>query len=164
MAEEVKQKKKHNYKVDWGKAFEYYYSLGSERSLAEVAKKFGISEQMVARKSARLDWQNKIKKRDEEINKKLERKAINTIADVKAKQLNIVRYVYSNMLKRLEAGEDMPLTTHGLVELLKHELLLFGVETEKIKIEGEVNFDIPQDKYEAILEILAKENSNDDQN
>lgn len=45
-------------------AFEYYYMLGSTRSLNKVATHFGVSIQSVSKWSKELDWESRVIERD----------------------------------------------------------------------------------------------------
>ncbi len=45
-------------------AFEYYYSLGTERSFKLVESKFKVSNMSVARWSKEFNWQERIGQRD----------------------------------------------------------------------------------------------------
>lgn len=67
-----------------GDAFDYYYSLGAERTYLSVACQFDVSERTVIRWSKALNWKERIIQRDLEINKKVEEKTNNAIVNTKA--------------------------------------------------------------------------------
>lgn len=65
-------------------AFEYYYSLGKDRSLKSVASRFKVDERSVARWSRNFNWQGRIVQRDMELAKKLQEGTNKSILDIKA--------------------------------------------------------------------------------
>jgi hypothetical protein len=57
-------------------AFEHYYSLGEGRSYAVVGKRFGRSVVTIGTWAAKYRWREKIREREEEIDRRLVEKAI----------------------------------------------------------------------------------------
>lgn len=91
-----------------GDAFDYYYSLGKERSYAEVGRKLGVSKTSVDKWGKEFNWQFRITQRDLDINKKTEEKTnkaiVNTKADYRAgiaenlQSLKTIRQGYKKLI------------------------------------------------------------------
>jgi transposase len=56
-------------------AFEYYYGLGSGRSYRAVAEHFGVSKTTVANRAERDGWLERVRGREAEVSRRLEKKA-----------------------------------------------------------------------------------------
>jgi len=67
-----------------GDAFDYYYSLGAERSYPQVASKFTVSRTSVKIWAKEFNWKNRVIQRDLEINKRIEEKTDSAIVNTKA--------------------------------------------------------------------------------
>lgn len=67
-----------------GDAFDYYYSLGKERSYAKVGQELGVSKTSVEKWGRQFNWQLRITQRDVEINRKTEEKTNKAIVNTKA--------------------------------------------------------------------------------
>ena len=116
-------------------AFEYYYSLGKERSLVAVSCQYDVSERTVARWSKTFSWQERIELRDIEISKKLEEKTNTTIVNEKANYRKIIKASIATFVERLKNKEVDVTTIADLERLIKLDLLLMGEATEQSKIE-----------------------------
>ena len=109
----MKETKRH------GDAFDYYYSLGSERSYTEVARKFTVSRTSLHKWSQAFNWPERVIQRDLEINKRVERKTntaiVNTKADYRADikknraDLVVIRQRFEKLVAdataKIESGE-----------------------------------------------------------
>lgn len=65
-------------------AFEYYYSLGTERNLEKVSKKYSVSVPAVKKWSKNFNWQLRVQQRDIENSKNLEKKTNKEVINAKA--------------------------------------------------------------------------------
>lgn len=91
-----------------GDAFDYYYSLGIDRSYPAVASKFTVSRTSVKKWAKAFNWRERVIQRDVEINRKTEQKTnkaiVNTKADYRAeiakdlKSLKELRKGFSKLL------------------------------------------------------------------
>lgn len=102
-----------------GDAFDYYYSLGSDRSCQQVATEFTVSRTSVQKWKKAFNWIERIIQRDLEINKKTEEKTnkaiVNTKADYRAgiakdlDSLSTIRQRYEKLIadatEKIEKGE-----------------------------------------------------------
>lgn len=84
------------------KAFEYYYGLGNKRSLAEVGRKFGVSEVSTQKWGSNFGWQERVKERDDKNALALAKKNDAQLIRNKAKDLKLVeeaKVVWAQWLK-----------------------------------------------------------------
>jgi len=111
-------------------AFETYYAMGAERSLASLAGDCGVSEKSVKTWSKSFDWQARIVARDQENARRLQQKTDEKIVNVKALYRKVVGSAISDFVNRLKAGEIEVDSVTDLERLVKLDLLLMGEATE----------------------------------
>ena len=118
-------------------AFEYYYSLGIERSLRKVAAKYGISEQTVFKWNKKNNWQARVAERDRVNLLKLEaennEKIINTMKIYKS----VIKSAIKQFVKNLQANK-VDLTSAKDLSTLVHldiDVSKFMVETTDKNLE-----------------------------
>jgi hypothetical protein len=128
-------------------AFEYYYSLGEERSLLKVAPKFTVSTTSLKKWSAAFNWQDRVIQRDIEISKGLEKKTNSTIINEKANYRRIIREAIQSM------GDIDVKCAKDLETLVKLDLLLMGESTEKTDNKVSIDNVSLEDKLKMIEKI-----------
>ena len=129
--------------------FEYYYSLGDKRSLAQAGQKFGITKQAVEIWSRSFNWQSRVEQRDIENAKKLAEKTdriiVNTKADYREeikKALFIVRGAIQTAIRMDAEGKpklavgvqevtDISSLANTYEKLVKLDLILMGEAAER---------------------------------
>lgn len=116
-------------------AFEFYYSLGDERSLEKVSQKYTVSIPAVKKWSKAFNWQERVFQRDLEVSKKLEEKTNNAVVNEKAKLLSTVKATLNAYITNLRSGIVNPCSISDLEKLIKLALLLMGQNTESTKID-----------------------------
>lgn len=67
-----------------GEAFDYYYSLGEDRTYVSVSGRFSVASRTVERWAKALNWKERVIQRDLEVNKRVEKKTTNAIVNTKA--------------------------------------------------------------------------------
>lgn len=111
-----------------GDAFDYYYSLGNERSCQRVGIKLAVSRNSVQKWKKAFNWDERVVQRDLEINKKVEEKTnsaiVNTKADYRADikksrdELEIIRQRFEKLVAdATQAIEDGEIKIHDVNEL-----------------------------------------------
>lgn len=111
-----------------GDAFDYYYSLGAQRSCQQVGIKFTVSRNSVQIWKREFNWDQRVIQRDLEINKKVEDKTntaiVNTKADYRADiknsrdELEIIRQRFEKLVAdATEAIEKGEIAIHDVNEL-----------------------------------------------
>ena len=114
-------------------AFEYYFSLGLERSYAAVAEHFRVSKGTVTRRAADECWQGRISELERKARQTFEKKALNELDAVRERHLAGSRLLQA---KALEALKILPpgkaIRAAGALNVAwKHELLILGEPTER---------------------------------
>lgn len=126
-------------------AFEYYYSLGSKRSHALVASKFGVRATTVARWSMSFNWQGRIVERDRDNGQRITEKNNSAIVNTKADYRRDIRLalqpvkaaINKAIVKNEETGQlevripiaeakDLSSVIGAFDRLVKLDLLLMG--------------------------------------
>jgi len=78
-------------------AFEYYYMLGDNRSLSNVATHCKVSIPTAKNWSTCFNWQLRVEQRDVEINRQYAKKLINSIAKTKADYRQDIKAAFSTV-------------------------------------------------------------------
>ena len=96
------------------------------------------------------DWKKRYnwKEKRKEITKKAEDIIGENLAEVKARQLKVIKASIMNYVKAMKDGE-VKVNPKDIVNLMKHELLLLGESTENINI----NMSIEQRLKQAYAEV-----------
>lgn len=116
-------------------AYEYYYSLGDDRSLQKVADEFGVTLKAVAQWNMSFNWQERTVQRDTEIGKKLQEKTIDTILNEKANYRKIIKLAVGQIVESMRAGE-MTYKIQDLDKLIRLDMYLLGENDSSVKIEN----------------------------
>jgi len=132
-----------------GDAFDYYYSLGNERSCQKVATELSISRTSVQKWKKAFNWKERIIQRDLEINKKVEEKTndaiVNTKADYRAMikerlasidvESGYLKTAYGTAKKLLEDGQLGATTIKDLTDLAKAMQGMYKEEQNLVKLD-----------------------------
>jgi transposase-like protein len=116
------------------KAFDYYYSLGEEKSLTSVARKFNVSKQTVTKWNKSFNWQHRVEQRDIENGKELEKKTNNAIVNSKADYRALIKKTVDEYKERLRLGRIKISRPQDLESLAKLDLLMMGEATDINKV------------------------------
>lgn len=122
-------------------AFEYYYALGSARSLSKVAKQFKVAVQTVHRWNDRLNWQEKLEERDVEIAELLQAECKNEAVMSKLKYRKVIKKAMDQFIRSLLCGNVKIDSISDFERLLKADLLLAGEATERSDINANIRAD-----------------------
>jgi len=142
----MKEKLKHK------EAFEYYYSLGNERSYPKVASKFIVSRTSIKKWSKAFNWQDRIELRDIANGKKLEAKTDKAVVNSKADYRALIRKVVKEFEKKLKDKKIIISKPGDLAEMAKLDLLMMGEATER----GELNITNAKQKLVDKINSIAK--------
>lgn len=118
-------------RYDWDAAFDYYYSLGHERSFAKVSEHLGCGPRTVERAARRRRWQERVIELDEKANAKAEDKLVRERADRVADTLRVIDAARVRFAGQLRTSA-FRLTGSDFVGLMKLENLLDGEATDRI--------------------------------
>lgn len=125
-------------------AFEIYYSMGNNRTLKELRKKLGpdktpggtgnlIGMTTLKRWSKKLNWQERIERRDIENIKQLEKKTNASIVNEKIQYRKVIKEAFDLFYENLRNGEVTVNSVQDAEKLVKLDMLLMGEATEHVK-------------------------------
>ena len=123
-------------------AFQYYYSLGRNRSYTKVAKKFNRSPSTIKLWANSFNWQERIKLMDAKIKAEQEKQFTEDMAKHRMELLKIFKDTLFIYKKNLESGKVQPKTTADLEKITKCILLLLGEATDKQEIHGKMDIEL----------------------
>jgi len=114
-------------------AFDFYVSLGVDRSYDAVAQKYGISKRAVTKFATREAWQRRVEEIERKARATTDAKALETLEDMKLRHLRSLRVIQG---KALEVLRNMSLRTamdavRALDLAIKQERLIHGEPSER---------------------------------
>ena len=114
-------------------AFEYYFSLGVDRSYEAVADHYGVSKVTVTRRAKREHWQERLRELERKARETSQKKALDEMEAVRERHVKAARLLQA---KALEALRNMPpekaVKAAGALNIAwKHELLVLGEPTDR---------------------------------
>ncbi len=114
-------------------AFHFYAEMGMERSYQAVADHYGVSKVAVVKRAKKGNWQARLRELEARAREEADKKAVDSLEVVHARQLKAARYLQS---KAVEAMKSLPperavKAAAALNIGWKHELLLRGEPTER---------------------------------
>ena len=124
-------------------AFEFYFSLGAERSYEALAQKYGVTKRAVSKLAAKERWQERLRDLERKARERADERVLETLEDVSARHLKVLRFIQN---KAIEALKSMPLDSAMDAVRAYHS----SVEKERL-IRGE-----PSERTEMSLEEITK--------
>jgi hypothetical protein len=127
-------------------AFTQYVALGPERSYDALAKRLHVGKRSITRLAAREHWQERLAKIEEQARARLDDKLTDTLQEINARHLKIVRAIQAKALSALQSialdsGMD---AVRALDIAIKHERLIFGEPSERAAVDVEA---VCRDEY-----------------
>jgi hypothetical protein len=86
-------------------AFEFYYSLGQNRSQEQVANRYGVTPNAIAQWAVAFRWTDRLESRDQEIAERLAERNKTDVVKMQERHLKVTRAVQGAFIKRLHADE-----------------------------------------------------------
>ena len=87
-------------------AFDYYFSLGPQRSYQSVAEKHGVSKRAVTALAKRERWQERIKDLEAKARESSDKKKLETLEERNERHLTALRFIQA---RAIEALKKMPI-------------------------------------------------------
>ena len=120
-------------------AFEFYVSLGPERTYESVANKYGVSKTAIANHAKREDWSQRLVQVEREARQRVEKRAIESIEAMNERHLKVAQVIQG---KALEALRNQPIDTamdavRALDMAIRHERLIRGEPSERMALTTE---------------------------
>lgn len=165
--------RKKNLTTEKTNAFEFYYALGDNRTLEQVASRFNRTYRTIVNWCQKEDWLGKIHAREKSIAKKLDAKVENRIVNMKARAIRkidsylktadeILQTIYEidpvtgkkKINIKIECARDFERTVLSVEKLYSLRLKLQG---EKEADTGNVNIIIMQNNQEIKISPTPEE-------
>lgn len=89
-------------------AFEYYVSLGPDRSYRAVADRFGVSKRAITRHAASNSWPERLERIEREARARSDQRIAESIEEMRSRHLKTLRAMSARALAALK---DFPLTS-----------------------------------------------------
>ena len=120
-------------------AFDYYVSLGPERSYRAVAERYGVSKRAVVKRAAREGWAERLREIELVARAEADRKLTETLADMHGRHRRLLRAMSSRVATALR---DYPLNNgmeavRAAEVVIRLERLLAGDATERTAVSVE---------------------------
>jgi hypothetical protein len=117
-------------------AFTYYVELGSGRSYEAVAQRYGVSKVTIVKHAAKENWQGRLREAEQKAREEANKKAVETLAAVRERQLQEARILERRALEALKVlpPEKAAKAAVMLNIAWKHELLLLGEPSERTEL------------------------------
>lgn len=114
-------------------AFEFYYRLGAERTLAKVSEEFKISFKSISLWSSSFNWKERIEQRDIQIGKELESNTMDLIIEQKAKYRQVVKLAMKNIIDNIQKGK-VKVNMTDLDKLVRLDMYLMGESESTVAV------------------------------
>ena len=114
-------------------AFHHYAEMGLDRSYQAVADHYGVSKVAVVKRAKKENWQSRLRELEERAREKADKKVIDSLEVVHARQLKAARYLQAKAVEVMKNSppEKAVRAASALNIAWKHELLLLGEPTER---------------------------------
>lgn len=103
-------------------AFEYYYLLGTDRSLKKVAEKFNVSVTTVTNWSSKYDWVHRVRLRDERNFKLIQEADDKAYIDSMRQYKKLINASMANFVRALQAQTVVVNTVKDFDKLVRLDL------------------------------------------
>lgn len=120
-------------------AFEFYYTLGADRSYQSVAHHFGVVKQTVVKRATKEHWKKRVAELDEKAREKREAKLLESLEEMNVRHIKLSRAIQARAVETLR---QMPLSTameavRASEAAIKLERLIRGEPSERTVISTE---------------------------
>jgi len=111
-------------------AFEFYWSLGDERSLEKVAQQYGVTKCAAQNWSAAFSWVRRIDERNKKIAERLSRQSIREASESRARLIKIAQGVQAKFIESLQSKDGkLKVSVADFEKVAKLEMTLRGIPT-----------------------------------
>ena len=120
-------------------AFDFYFSLGSDRSYQSVADRYGVTKRAVTKVAAREGWQRRAADLESQVREATDKKTVETLEQMNSRHLKSLKIIQG---KALEALRSMPIESamdavRSLGLSIKQERLVRGEPGDRTAISME---------------------------
>lgn len=114
-------------------AWEYWFALGADRSISEVAKRFKVSVHAVNNWRLAFSWDRRLADRERTVAGLVAEKCAEDEAESRANYLKLCRATMIRYAEAIKAG-TMPVTPGDFVRVAQLEQLLRGKATDRSEV------------------------------
>lgn len=141
-------------------SFDHYVALGPDRSYDAVAKKYGVSKATVLRHAEKHRWQERLREAENASREVANKKAVDTLQEVKARQLQEARILEHRALEALKTlPPEKAVKAAVMLQIAwKQELLLLGEATERSELSVE---EVTQREIQTLLRRVEVDDGQD---
>lgn len=132
-------------------AWEYWYVLGRDRSIAEVARRFQCSVQAVKGWHVAFSWERRLADRERTVSKLVAQKSVEDEAESRANYLKICRATMIRYAELLQNKSINP-TASDIVQIAKLDQLLRGKSDSRTELVAGPIFDKFIELLSAVIE------------
>ena len=120
-------------------AFEFYYTLGPQRSLGKVAREFNVSSATVTNWAKALNWNQRVVERDNKNMASIRQKNDEEVVKQMQEYRKIIKSSVDEYLTKLNGGNVKIETVTDFARLVRLDMELCGFvkETYEVKEEAE---------------------------
>ena len=144
-------------------AFDYYFSLGPQRSYQTVAEKYGSSKRAVTALAKRERWQERIQDLERKAREASDKKKLESLEERNERHLTALRFIQARAVEALKKMpiEDAMDAVRAYNMSLRDERVILGDPTDRTSISIE---DKIRGEYQRWLVHDDADNGTDDQN
>ena len=108
-------------------AFDFYYSLGDDRSYAKVADRFNVSTGTVTKWAGSFSWQRRVVERDRKIALQMQRELDKQILQDKKNYRKIIQATINKYVENFKAGKVEVTSIKDLIALIECDTKLMAM-------------------------------------
>jgi len=131
-------------------AFEYYFSLGADRSHKAVADHFDVTLSTVQHWSHWFNWRERILDRDNEVARELARETMKKAIKMRISYLNFIQAQLGRAVEKFREGSLEPNNVQDVLRLIKAEVLL----TDST---GQLSQQVTEESRKMVRELTVRE-------
>ena len=143
-------------------AFDYYVSLGAERSYQAVADHNGVTKRAITKVAAREGWAKRLEKIEREARESSDRKLAETIEETRSRHLRTLRAMNARAISALQ---QYPLSSgmeamRAAEMVIKLERLIIGEPSERTELSIE---EVTRREMQTLLEVADDDDARDEE-
>ena len=108
-------------------AFDFYYSLGDDRSYAKVAEQFNVTVGTVTKWAGSFSWQRRVVERDRKIALQMQREMDKQILQDKKNYRKIIQATINKYVENFKAGKVEVTNIKDLIALIECDTKLMAM-------------------------------------
>lgn len=140
-------------------AFDYYYSLGDNRTIAQAARELGYRTSTLKKWSTEFSWQRRVVERDHHLGMELQKRTNRQILKDQIEYRNILRKSIYKYEQNLEDNKVDIKTVKDLVSLIECDLKLMGILSRDPEEQKKQQEKLSEETNKTIKTIMSELNN-----